>query len=131
VLPGETCWLSTGHPSEVPWNMRALSGIQGSLLNRLISWRLSRRALRIVDPDLSYQGALSVTGLNTLRARRERISQDFFLKIFSPEHRLHHLISEPREVRYGLRRASRFPVPVCPTGRAQRTLVNYGLVNWQ
>ena len=92
---------------------------------------VQRRALRIIDPGLSYNEALTLTGLETLHARRERMSQSFFLKTLAPDHKLHHLIPEPREVRYGLRRANRYPVPAHRTQRARKNLIIFGLANWQ
>ena len=35
---------------------------------------IQTRAIRIIEPDLSYQEALSVTGLEPLQFRKERMS---------------------------------------------------------
>ena len=51
--------------------------------------RLQKRALRIIYPNASYDEALTLSGLETLHARRERIAQNFFNEVLSPEHRLH------------------------------------------
>ena len=83
---------------------------------------IQKRAIKITEPDLSYQEALSVTGLEPLQARRERMSRDFFLKILSPKHKLHRLVPEPREICCGLRRANKYPLPVYRTRKTRGTL---------
>ena len=95
---------------------------------------IQRRALRIAHPDLSYREsreALEVTGLDTLEARRERLTRSFFEKTMCPDHKLQHLLPEPRAVGYRLRRAKKFPLPVLRTQRAKKTLINHGLYYWQ
>ena len=92
---------------------------------------IQRRALRIIEPDLSYQEALALTGLETLHARRERMARAFFVGILNPSHRLHHLLPDPRPVIYGLRRQHLYPGVSLRTQRARKTLVCYGLDNWQ
>ena len=85
---------------------------------------VQRRALRIIEPDLSYQKSLALTGLETLHARRERMARAFFEGILNPDHRLHHLLPDPRPVIYGLRRQHRYPAASLRTQRACRTLIN-------
>ena len=92
---------------------------------------VQRRALRIIEPGLSYQEALASTGLEMLHSRRERMAQAFFEAILSPDHRLHYLLPDPRPVSYGLRSRNDYAVPSLRTQRARRTLINYGLEHWQ
>ena len=62
--------------------------------------RLQKRALRIIYPDASNDKALTLSELETLLAPHERIAQNFFDEVLSPEHRLHHPLQQPRDVRY-------------------------------
>ena len=64
---------------------------------------LQKRALRIIYPDASYDEALTLLRLETLHAHHERIARNFFDQVLSPEHRLHHLLPESRDVRYDLK----------------------------
>jgi len=92
---------------------------------------IQRRALRIAHPELPYEEALMLAGLDTLNARRERLARSFFVNMLAPGHKLNHLIPEPRELGYGLRRANKYPLPRLHTQRAKKTLVNHGLCHWQ
>ena len=53
------------------------------------------------------------------------------LELFSSEHRLYYVLRPPKENCYGVRTAKRYSVPTCRTQRTQRTLLIYGLSNWQ
>ena len=92
---------------------------------------VQKRALRSIEPGLSYHEALALTGLETLHARWERMAQAFFEVILSPGHKLHHLLPDPRPVNYGMRRRHRYPATSLRTQKARRTLINYGIDNWQ
>ena len=105
------------------------TGLTGEQADRIES--VQRRALRIIEPGLSYHEALALTGLETLHARRERMARAFFEAILSPGHKLHHLLPDPRPVSYGLRRRHHYPAMFLGTQRAHRTLINYGINNWQ
>ena len=67
-----------------------------------------RRALRIMERNSPYRDALIACRTDTLQTQRERISQDFFLKLLSPEHRLHHVLPPPRENCHWVRRAKHY-----------------------
>ena len=61
----------------------------------------------------------------------ERIAQNFFNEILSPEHRLHHLLPEPRDVRYDLRAVRTYEPQRLRTWRAKNSLIHYGTIHWQ
>ena len=114
------------------------TGLAGEQADRIKS--VQRRALRIIEPGLSYHEALALTkeprllaltGLETLHACWERMARACFEAILSPGHKLHHLLPDPRPVNYGLRRRHRYPATSLRTQRARRTLINYGIDNWQ
>jgi len=91
---------------------------------------VQRAALRIAYPDLSYQQALTRTGLDTLQVRRETLCRSYFLNIINPSHRLHCLLPPLRQQMYNFRDFARYP----RMGRGRRfreTLIPYGLANWQ
>ena len=93
---------------------------------------IQRRALKMIEPALAYEEALTHTGMETLHARRESLAKSFFQKAMVPSHKLHHLCRQTRETGYDLRRAKQFQVPALRTKRAQITsLINYGLLKWQ
>ena len=86
---------------------------------------IQKRAMRIIYPELSYAEALALAGLDLLHSRRERIASSLFSKMLSPDHKLHHLIPEPRNIEYGLRRAKKYPLPILRTQRARRLTINH------
>ena len=91
---------------------------------------VQKRAFRIVYPDLSYRRALSLTGMQTLHQRREHIARGFFVQMLQPNHKLHHLLPEPRDIMYNLRTVPKYS----RIGKSKRfcsTLVPYGLAHWQ
>ena len=92
---------------------------------------IQRRVLRVIYPNLSYAEALQCTGFETLQARRERMARAFFGKVFAPDHKLHHLLPEPRPFGNELRAAKKYPKPALTTNRAKRTPLNYALAHWQ
>ena len=95
--------------------------------------RLQKRALRIIYTDASCDEASTLSGLETLHARRERIAQNFFDEVLSPEHRLHRLLPEPRDVRSDLSlRAVRTCEPHrLRTCKAKNLLLHYSMIHWE
>ena len=92
---------------------------------------IQKRALKIIYPLVSYSDSLTASGLSTLAARRDTLCRKFFTAMLRPEHKLHHLIPDIRENIHDLRAANQFPLPSLRTSRARRSLVNYGLFNYQ
>ena len=93
--------------------------------------RQQKRALIIIYPNASYDEALTLSGLETLHARRERIAQNFFNEVLSQEHRLHHLLPEPRDVRYDLRAVRTYELQRLRTWWAKNSLIHYSTIHWQ
>ena len=92
---------------------------------------IQKRALRIVFPDLSYSEALTQAHLTTLHDRRDKLCRRFFHSIMSPTHKLHSLLPNQRVIHYSLRRQSIYPRIVTKHERYRKTLIPYGLANWQ
>ena len=91
---------------------------------------VQRAALRVAYPDLSYELALTRTGLDTLHERRENLCMSLFANIMDPSHRLHCLLPLSRQHMYNIRDFAIYP----RVGHRQRfkdTLIPYGLANWQ
>lgn len=91
---------------------------------------IQKRALGIIFPDRSYRAALALSGLQTMGDRRELLCKQFFLAMQEPGHRLHHLLPVRRETGYRLRNNS-LPRIRAKHERFRRTLIPYGLSNWQ
>ena len=70
---------------------------------------VQKRVLRVVYPDLSYRGALSLTGMQTLHQRREDTAREFFVQLLQPGHKLHYPLPQPRDIGYSLRSLPKYP----------------------
>ena len=70
---------------------------------------MQKKPMKIIYPDMTYAEALGAASRERLDARRERFARSFFLQIFSPHHKLNHLLPEPRIIEYRLRRANIYP----------------------
>ena len=92
---------------------------------------IQRRGLAIIYPDQSYRNALKIAKIETLANRRDNACRKFFAKIQNPEHKLHYLLPKPRNLERNLRSHARYPLPKVRTERCKRTLINYGLYNYQ
>ena len=91
---------------------------------------VQRRALSIIEPDATNEEALAAVGLESVCARSERQARAFYLKMEDPNHKLHHLLPEPRQLIYGLRQSRKYTGQRLKTDRAKNTLVHYGLSHW-
>lgn len=90
--------------------------------------RIQRRVLRIIYPDTSYVQALSMSGLEPLSNRREKIARELFSKIKMEGHVLNYLLNK-RETNVNIREQHRydFCIPNCRTDRCRRDFINYCL----
>ena len=53
---------------------------------------IQRRAMRIIEPELSYEAACSKHHLEKTSFQRENLSRKFFTAIKSTSHKLHHVL---------------------------------------
>ena len=85
---------------------------------------IQRRALCIIEPDLTHEQALASVGLEMLHARGERQPRAFYQKMQDPQHKLHHLLPKARQLTYGLRHNRNYAGQKPETGRAKNTLIH-------
>lgn len=89
--------------------------------------RVQKRCLRIVYPNLSYNTAMQISGLETLFARREKITRELFGEVKKPGHILNGLLSQRVNIP-NLRHPYTFQRPVFKTGRCRRDFITYCLL---
>jgi hypothetical protein len=93
--------------------------------------QIQKRAVKIAYPELPYNEALHLCGLEKLEDRRAAQCKKLFSKILMPDHKLHYLLPEKRSVKYDLRVSNIYPRPTVRTKRSMRSLIVYGLTNYQ
>ena len=92
---------------------------------------IQRRAFKIISPGLSYELACMELRLKPLSERRLDICRKLFNDMQKPDHRLHGLLPPPRNVNYGLRCTTKYPLPKCKTNRYKNSFVPFCLFNFQ
>ena len=92
---------------------------------------IQKRCLRTIFPGYSYDEARSISNLPTLFERRTKLCQSYFRKMQNADHKLHKLLPKQRSIPYGLRTYNTLPVPLARTDRFRRSLIPWGLANWQ
>ena len=92
---------------------------------------IQKRCLRITFPGYSYDEARSISNLPTLFERRPKLCQSYFRKMQNSDHKLHKLLPKQRSIPYGLRTYNTLSVPLARTDRFRRSLIPWGLANWQ
>ena len=92
---------------------------------------VQRRALRIIRPGLPYKDACEYFRIPTLKDRRIKLCEMFFMSLCKPEHYLHDMLPEARNVAYGLRNTNKYPVPRCKTNRYKNSFIPWCLFNCQ
>ena len=86
--------------------------------------RIQRRALRIIYPFCSYREALTLSGLTSLKSRRESLTTRLFKEILEdPNHNLHGLLPPMNETIRSLRQKRTFSIPRCKTKRYQSSFI--------
>ena len=86
--------------------------------------RIQCRALRIIYPYCSCREALTLSGLTSLKSRRESLTTRLFKKILEdPNHNLHGLLPPMNETIRSLRQKRTFSIPRCKTKRYQSSFV--------
>ena len=88
---------------------------------------VQKRALRIALPHLSYEEALSVSGLSDLVTRRETNCKSFLDKMSKSSHVLHRHLPPRKTSDHNLRAMSMFHLPAVRTERAKKSPIFYGL----
>ena len=92
---------------------------------------VQKRAMRAIYPGLSYDDILQKLGTTSLHERRTNICQKYFNNMKKREHRLNHLLPEPRSTQYNLRTMNELPVIKCRTSRFQNSFLPWALSNCQ
>ena len=79
--------------------------------------RLQKRALRIIQPDLSYAEALVALDITSLFERRKALSNALFGQIVRDQsHKLHDLLPPRNGSTYCTRSQRYFKLPICKIG---------------
>jgi hypothetical protein len=81
--------------------------------------------MRIIYPDLSYNDALSVSGLERLSVRREKITRDLFFEIQQPNHVLHSLLPLRPNLNISMRDNYLYSLPPAKTNRYFNSFIPY------
>ena len=92
---------------------------------------IQKRCLRTIFPGYSYDEARSISNLPTLFEKRTKLCQSYFRKMQNADHKLHKLLTKQRSIPYGLKTYDTLPVPLARTDRFRRSLIPWGLANWQ
>ena len=92
---------------------------------------IQKRCLRTIFPGHSYDEARSIYNLPTLFERRTKLWQSYFRKMHNAGHKLNKLLPNQRNISYDLRTYNTLPVPLARTDRFRRSLIPWGLANWQ
>ena len=92
---------------------------------------IQKRCLRTIFPGNSYDEARSISNLPTLFERRTKLCQSYFRKMHNADHKLNNLLPNQRNISYDLRTYNTLPVPLARTDRFRRSLIPWGLANWQ
>ena len=88
---------------------------------------LQKRALRIMQPDLSYAEALVALDITSLYERRKAPSNALFDQIVRDQsHKLHDLLPPRNESIYCTRGQRYFKLPICKTNRFKNTFIMCG-----
>ena len=87
--------------------------------------RIQKRALSIAHPGFKYEDSLVMSGLSTLRERRNKSCENFFNKIMAnPNHKLFNLISISKKIPfYNLRNERTVDVPKFKTERFKNSFL--------
>ena len=92
---------------------------------------IQKRCLRTIFPGHSYDDARSISNLPTLFERRTKLCQSYFRKMHNADHKLNKLLPNQRNISYDLITYNTLPVPLARTDRFKRSLIPWGLANWQ
>ena len=92
---------------------------------------IQKRALKSIFPNKGYDDILCDLGMCTLHERRNVICEQYFKNMQGNSHKLHHLLPEERCIHYDMRRENKYPLTKNRTNRYGKSLIPWGLNNWQ
>ena len=92
---------------------------------------IQKRALKSIFPNKGYDDILCDLGMSTLHERRNVICEQYFKNMQGNSHKLHHLLPEERCIHYDMRREKKYPLTKNRTNRYGKSLIPWGLNNWQ
>ncbi|PFX27209.1 RNA-directed DNA polymerase from mobile element jockey [Stylophora pistillata] len=93
--------------------------------------RLQKRALRMIQPDLSYAEVLVAPDIASLYERREILCDALFDQIVRDEnHKLHDLLPPRNKSTYRTRSQRYFKLPICKTNRFKNTFIMANSFNY-
>ena len=93
--------------------------------------RLQKRALRIIQPDLSYDEALVALDITSLYGRRKALSNALFDQIVRDQsHKLHDLLPPRDGSTYCARSQRYFKLPICKTNMFKNTFIMANSFNY-
>ena len=87
--------------------------------------KIQKRALKILYSDMPYEACIKEAQIELLKARRARLSKDFFSQICQPNHMLHYLLNRPDSIMYNLRNLSEYH---CPIPKTERSFIVHNLL---
>ena len=87
--------------------------------------RVQKRCMRIIYPDLSYNDALFVAGLDKLCVRRENIVRKLFKEMQQPDHVLNNLIPLRPDCNIDTRDKYLYSLPAAKTRRYSTSFIPY------
>ena len=92
---------------------------------------IQKRALKSIFPNNGYDDILCDLGMCTLHERRNVICEQYVKNMQGNSHKLHHLLPEERCIHYDMRRENKYPLTKNRTNRYGKSLIPWGLNNWQ
>ena len=92
---------------------------------------IQKRALKSIFPNKGYEDILYDIGMCTLHERRNAICEQYFKNMQGGSHKLHHLLPEERCIHYDMRHENKYPLTKNRTNRYGKSLIPWGLNNWQ
>ena len=93
--------------------------------------QIQKRAMKIIHPGLRYETALQKSGLRTLLERRKSLCASFFHKIEQPNDKIHHLLPDKRDHKYGLRKQNKYCDIRTRTDRYKKSFIPYNIANFK
>ena len=92
--------------------------------------RVQIRALRIINPSLSYWQSLDKHNLQTMEQRRINLCKRMYCKIKDPDNIIHHLLPAKKEHVYNLRHKREYETIRTRVKRSDGSFINYAIANF-